>query len=55
MWFLGMPYLEDVPCMGRVRKLLSILIKSVKRVYSQIISLLFVFCKLIAMQVWCGG
>jgi hypothetical protein len=27
----------------------------VKRVYSQIISLLFVFCKLIAMQVWCGG
>jgi pentatricopeptide repeat protein len=25
MWSLGMPYLEDVPCKGMVRKLLNIL------------------------------
>jgi len=23
IWSLGMPYLEDVPCMGMVRKLLN--------------------------------
>jgi len=25
MWLLGMPYLEDVPCMGMVGKLLNVL------------------------------
>jgi hypothetical protein len=51
MWSLGMPYLEDVPCMAMVMKLLNILNRCVK-VYSQMISLLFVFCQLVAMQVW---
>jgi len=51
MWSLGMPYLEDRPCMGMVRKLWNILNRCVK-VYSQMISLLFVFCQLVAMQVW---
>jgi hypothetical protein len=49
MWSLGMPYLEDVS--GMVRKLLNILNRCVK-VYCQMISLLFVFCQLIVMQVW---
>jgi hypothetical protein len=52
MWSLGLPYLGDVPCMGMVRKLLNTLNRSVKKVYSQMISLLFVFCQLVAMQVW---
>jgi pentatricopeptide repeat protein len=51
MWSLGMPYLDDVPCMGMVGKLLNILNRCAK-VYSQMISLLFVFCQLVAMQVW---
>ncbi len=37
MWSLGIPYLEDVPCMGTVRKLLNILNGCVKKVYSQMI------------------
>jgi hypothetical protein len=52
MWSLGMPYLEDVPCMGMVGKLRNILNRCVKKVYSQVISLLFVFCQLVTMQVW---
>jgi hypothetical protein len=52
MWSLGVPYFEDVPCMGIVRKLLNILNRCVKKVYSQMISLSFVFCQLVAMQVW---
>jgi hypothetical protein len=52
MWSLGMPYLEDVPCMGMVRKLLNILIECMKKVCSQVISLLFIFCQLVAVQVW---
>jgi hypothetical protein len=44
MWSLEMPFLEDVPCMGMVRKLFNILNGCVK-VYTQMISLL-------AMQVW---
>jgi hypothetical protein len=47
-----MPYLEDVPCMGMVGKLGNILNRYVKKVYSQGISLLFVFCQLVIMQVW---
>jgi hypothetical protein len=38
MWSLRMPYLEDVPCMGMVRKLLNILNRCVK-VYSKMTSL----------------
>ncbi len=49
---MAMPYLEDVPCRGMVRRFLNILDKCVKKVYSKIISLLFVFCQLVAMQVW---
>jgi hypothetical protein len=49
MWSLEMPFLEDVPCMGMVRKLFNILNGCVK-VYTQMISLLF-FCQLVAMQV----
>jgi hypothetical protein len=52
IWSLGMPYLEDVPCMGMVRKLLNILNRCVKKVYSQMIALLFVFCQLVSMQDW---
>ncbi len=52
MWSLGMPYLEDVSCMGMLRKLLNILIECMKKVCSQVISLLFIFCQLLAMQVW---
>ncbi len=51
MWSLGVPYLEDVPCMGMVGKLWNILNRCVK-VYSQMISLLFVFYQLVTMQVW---
>jgi pentatricopeptide repeat protein len=51
MWSLGMPYLEEMPCMGMGRKLLKILSGCVK-VYNQMISLLFVFRQLVAMQVW---
>jgi hypothetical protein len=50
LWWLGLPYLEDVPSMGRVRKLLNILNRCVKKVYCPMISLLFVFCELAAMQ-----
>jgi hypothetical protein len=50
MWSLEMPFLEDVPCTGMVRKLFNILNGCVK-VYTQMISLLF-FCQLVAMQVW---
>jgi pentatricopeptide repeat protein len=49
MWSLGMPYLEDVPCMAMVMKLLNILNRCVKKVYSQMISLLFVFWSFLAM------
>ncbi len=52
MWSLAMPYLEDVPCRGMIRRFLNILNRCVKKVYSKIISLLFVFCQLVAMQVW---
>jgi hypothetical protein len=51
-WSLDTPYLEDVPCMGMVRKLLNILNICVKKVYSQLIPLLFIFSQLVAMQVW---
>jgi hypothetical protein len=34
MWSLGMLYLEDVPCMGMVRKLVNNLIGCGKKVYS---------------------
>jgi hypothetical protein len=34
MWSLGVPYFEDVPCMDMVRKLLNILNRCVKKVYS---------------------
>ncbi len=44
--------LEDVPCRGMVRKLLNILNRCVKKSYNQMISLLFVVCQLVAMQVW---
>ncbi len=40
MWSLGMPYLEDVPCMDMVGKLLNILNGCVEKVYSQMTSLL---------------
>ncbi len=50
--FNEMP-LRDLPCMGMIRKLLYILNRSVKKVYSQMISPLFVFCQPVAMQVWC--
>jgi hypothetical protein len=49
MWSLGLPYLESVPSMGTVRKFLNFLNRCVKRVYNQMISLLFVFCQLAAM------
>jgi len=52
MWSLGMLYLEDVPCTGTVGKLLNVLNQCVKKLYNQMISLLFVFCQLVAMQVW---
>jgi len=48
MWSLGIPYLEDVLCMGMVEKLLN---RCVKKVCNQMISHLFVFCKPVAMQV----
>jgi hypothetical protein len=51
-WSLGPPYFEDVPCMGMVKKLLNILNICVKKVYNQMIPLLFIFCQLVAMQVW---
>jgi pentatricopeptide repeat protein len=35
-----------------VRELLSILNRCVKKVYNQMISLLFVFCQCVVMQVW---
>ncbi len=44
MWSLGLPYLEDVPSMGTVRKFLKFLNRCVKKVYNQMRSLLFVFC-----------
>ncbi len=49
---LGMPYWEDVLCMGVLGKLLNILNRCVKKVYTQMISLLFVFCQPVGMQVW---
>ncbi len=53
-WSLGPPYLEDLPCMGMVRRrLLNILNICAKKMYNQMIPLLFVFCQLVAMQVWC--
>ncbi len=52
MWWLGMPYWEDVLCMGMLGKLLNILNRCVKKVYTQMISLLFVFGQPVAMQVW---
>jgi hypothetical protein len=39
-----LPYLEDVPSMGTVRKFLKFLNRCVKKVYNQMRSLLFVFC-----------
>ncbi len=48
MWSLGMPYLEDVPYMDMVEKLLN---GCVKKVCNQMISHLFVFYKPVAMQV----
>jgi len=50
MWSLEIPFLEDMPCMGMVRKLLNIL-NGCMKVYTQMISLLF-FCHLVVMQVW---
>ncbi len=38
--------------MGMVTKLLNILNRCVKKMYSQMIAFLFVFCQLVAMQVW---
>jgi hypothetical protein len=35
MWLLGQPYLEDVWCMGMVRKLLNILNRCVKKVIAK--------------------
>ncbi len=35
---LGMPYLQDVPCMGMAGQLLNILMGCVKKVYSQMMS-----------------
>jgi pentatricopeptide repeat protein len=43
--------LADVHCTGMVRKLLNISNGCVKKVCSQMISLLFHFCQLVAMQV----
>jgi len=43
--------LEDAHAPGMVRKFLNILNRYVKRVYSQMISHLVVFCQLVAMQV----
>jgi hypothetical protein len=51
-WSLGLPYSEDVPCMGLARKLSNILNGCVKKVYNQTISLSFVFYQLVAMQLW---
>jgi hypothetical protein len=51
LWSLGWPYLEDVSCIGMVRKLLNIMNICVKKLYGQMILLLFVFCQLVAMQV----
>jgi hypothetical protein len=50
--FCRMPYLEDVPCMDMVWKLLNILNRFVEKVYSPMTSLLFVFCELVVLQVW---
>jgi hypothetical protein len=52
MWSLGMPNLEDVPCMGMVRKLLNNTIGCGEKVYSEMMLLLFVLCQFVAMQVW---
>ncbi len=52
MWSLGLPNLEDVPCMGMVRKLLNNMIGCGEKVYSEMMLLLFVFCQFVAMQVW---
>jgi hypothetical protein len=49
LWSLGMPYWEDVPGMGMIRKLLNILNRCVT-VYSQMMSLLLVFCQLVACR-----
>jgi len=49
VWSLRMPYLEDVPCISMLKKLLNILNRCVKKMYSQMISTLFVFCQLVAM------
>jgi hypothetical protein len=46
MWFLGMPYLEDVPCMGMAKQF------ELMCGVQLMISLLFVFCHLVAVQVW---
>ncbi len=43
----------DVPWMGMVGKLLNDLKRCVKKVYSPMISLLFVFCHLVTIQVLC--
>jgi hypothetical protein len=34
MWSLGMPCMEDVVCMGELKKLLNFLIGCMKKVYS---------------------
>jgi hypothetical protein len=47
-----MLYYADVPCLGLVRKLLNILNGCMEKVYSEMISLLFVFCQHLAMQVY---
>jgi hypothetical protein len=52
MWSFGMLYLEDVPCMGTVRKFFTFPNKRVKKAYNQTIALLSVFCQLVGMQVW---
>jgi hypothetical protein len=51
MWSFGMPYLEDVPCMGMVRKLLTFPNKCVKKAYNEMIALLSVFCQFVGIQV----
>ncbi len=51
LWSLGLPYSENVLCMGTVRNFLNILNRCAK-MYSQMISLLFLFCQLVAMRVW---
>jgi hypothetical protein len=37
--------MENVVCMGELKKLLNILIACMKKVYSQIMSLFFIFCQ----------